>query len=236
MNTATDAPRTLTIDIWSDVMCPWCLVGWGQLQKGLELLSGELDADIRWHAFQLNPDMPNEGEDRAAHLARKYGRSRDDAKSVQGTMQAAAQNAGVTLEYTGGKDDIPPAMMWNTAAAHQLLIWTLEAKGAAKQTELKLALFEAHFNHRRAIGDEEVLIAIADEVGITREEAEIALRSDFYAEKVRAEQQAAYDMNVTGVPAMLVEGRLLIPGAQEPEVYANALRRVAARIPATPAE
>jgi predicted DsbA family dithiol-disulfide isomerase len=106
--------------------------------------------------------------------------------------------------------------------------------GAAIQTKLKLALFEAHFNHRRAIGEHSVLLSIAEEVGIAREEAEIALRSDFYAEKVRAEQQAAYDMNVTGVPAMLVEGRLLVPGAQEPDVYVNALRRVAEKFP--PAE
>jgi len=76
-------PRTLRIDIWSDVMCPWCLVGWGSLQKGLEQLEGEIEADIRWHAFELNPDMAPEGEERTAHIARKYGTTTEQSKAVQ---------------------------------------------------------------------------------------------------------------------------------------------------------
>ncbi|MGB3378787.1 MAG: DsbA family protein, partial [Allopontixanthobacter sediminis] len=78
--------RRLTIDIWSDVMCPWCLVGYGKLQKGLALLDGEIEADIRWHAFELNPDMPAEGEERSAHIARKYGRTLEQARGVQDQM------------------------------------------------------------------------------------------------------------------------------------------------------
>ena len=85
-------PRTLRIDIWSDVMCPWCLVGWGSLQKGLEQLDGEIEADIRWHAFELNPDMPPEGEESTAHIARKYGSTPEQSKAVQGRMREAAQN------------------------------------------------------------------------------------------------------------------------------------------------
>ena len=126
--------------------------------------------------------------------------------------------------------------MWNTFAAHKLLIWTGEVKGPAKQTELKLALFKAHFNHRRPIGEHSVLLDIAEEVGITRRQAEVPLGSDFYGQKVRAEEQAAMDMNMTGVPAMVVDGRFMIPGAQEAEVYANAMRRVAERFPAEAAE
>ena len=227
--------RRLTIDIWSDVMCPWCLVGYGKLQKGLALLEGEIEADIRWHAFELNPDMPAEGEERSAHIARKYGRTLDQARGVQDQMRTAAQDAGVSLDYSGPRDEngeAPPAMMWNTFDAHKLLLWALESAGPEMQTKLKLALFDAHFGQRRNLGDHAVLVDIAVSAGLDREAAGAALTSAELAAHVRAEEQAAFDMNITGVPAMLVEGKFLIPGAQEPEVYASALRRVAEKVAA----
>ena len=219
-------PRKLSIDIWSDVMCPWCLVGWGNLSQALEQLEGEIAADIRWHAFELNPDMPAEGEERTAHIARKYGRTIEQSKDVQGQMRAAAEQAGVSLDYEG-PDPAPDAMMWNTFAAHRLLTWALESEGPEAQTRLKLALFEAHFNQRRRIGEREVLLDIAEEAGLDREAAAAALDDEDLARKTRVEERAAMEMNITGVPAMIVEGRYMIPGAQPPEAYANALRRVA---------
>ena len=224
-------PRKLTIDIWSDVMCPWCLVGWGNLQQALGELDGELEADIRWHAFELNPDMPAEGEERTVHIARKYGRTIDQSKQVQGQMREAAEAAGVSLDYEG-EDPAPDAMMWNTFEAHRLLTWALEEHGAEKQTRLKLALFEAHFNQRRRIGESEVLLDIAEETGFDRDAAAAALDDEELARKTRVEERAAMEMNITGVPAMIVEGRFIVPGAQPPQAYVNALRRVAEKIPA----
>jgi predicted DsbA family dithiol-disulfide isomerase len=223
--------RKLTVDIWSDVMCPWCLVGYGKLQKGLALLEGEIEADIRWHSFELNPDMPPEGEERSAHIARKYGRTLDQARGVQDQMRTAAIDAGVSLDYTG-EGEAPPAMMWNTFDAHKLLVWALESAGSDEQNRLKLALFDAHFGQRRNLGDHGVLTQIAANVGLDPAGAAAALTSSELAAHVRAEEQAAFDMNITGVPAMVVEGKFLIPGAQEPEVYANALRRVAEKVAA----
>ena len=220
--------RKLTIDIWSDVMCPWCLVGWGNLSQALEALNGEIEADIRWHAFELNPDMPPEGEERTAHIARKYGRTIEQSKEVQGRMREAAEAARVSLDYEG-PDPAPDAMMWNTFAAHKLLTWALEEHGAEAQTRLKLALFEAHFNHRRPIGERDVLLDVVQEAGLDRDHAGAALDSEEIDRKTRAEERAAMEMNITGVPAMIVEGRFMIPGAQPPEAYANALRRVAER-------
>ncbi|GAB5349979.1 DsbA family oxidoreductase [Alteriqipengyuania sp. 357] len=221
----------LAIDIWSDVMCPWCLVGWGNLRQALDQLDGEIEADIRWHAFELNPDMPPQGEERTAHIARKYGRTLEQSRDVQGQMRAAADAAGVSLNYVpqvnGSDQPEPPAMMWNTFAAHKLLAWTLETQGAAKQTELKLALFAAHFHERRRIGEHEVLLDVAEETGLDRAQAQAALESADYANTVRSEERAAFEMNITGVPAMIVAGKFLIPGAQPPEAYVNALRRVA---------
>ena len=224
----TGNARRMTIDIWSDVMCPWCLVGWGNLSQALDQLDGEIDADIRWHAFELNPDMAEQGEERTAHIARKYGRTIDQSKQVQGQMREAAQAAGVSLDYEG-EEPAPEAMMWNTFAAHRLLSWTLQNLGAEKQTELKLALFKAHFNERRRIGDRDVLLDVAEGVGLSREDALSALADDTTAAQVRSEERQAFEANITGVPAMVIEGKFLVPGAQPPEAYVNALRRVAAK-------
>lgn len=221
--------RKLTIDIWSDVMCPWCLIGYGKLSKALVMLEGEIEVDLRWHAFELNPDMPAEGEERSVHIARKYRRTVMQTRGVQEQMRIAAADAGVSLDYSG-EGDPPPAMMWNTFDAHKLLVWALGSAGSEVQTKLQLALFEAHFGQRRNLGQAEVLTDIAASVGLPREAAAAALTDAELASHVRAEEQAAFDMNITGVPAMVVEGKFLIPGAQEPEVYADALRRVAEKV------
>lgn len=221
--------KTLAIDVWSDVMCPWCLVGWGNLSQALAMLEGEIEAKVRWHAFELNPDMPQTGEERTAHIARKYGRTLDQSRDVQGQMKAAADRASVSLDYDG-PEPAPPAMMWNTLAAHKLLAWAGEVHGPERQTALKLALFRAHFNQRRRVGEGEVLLDVAEETGFERAAGAAALADPCWTEHVRAEERMAWDINVTGVPAMLVERKFMIPGAQSPEVYVDALRRVAERV------
>ena len=227
----TDAsPRRLTIDIWSDVMCPWCLIGYGQLQKGLQQLDGEIEAEILWRPFELNPDMPAQGEEQAVHLQRKYRRSAEEGAAIRSRMMEIAENAGVSLDYSG-KVPAPPAMMRNTFLAHKLLAHTLDSYGPEKQTALKLALFGAHFNRREDLSDPQVLLDIAEAQGLVRGAAQRALEDEDLGERVRTEERAAFDMNVTGVPAMLIGtgsgAKFLIPGAQEPETYVNALRRVA---------
>jgi predicted DsbA family dithiol-disulfide isomerase len=217
---------TLTIDIYSDVMCPWCLIGYGQLTKALDELEGEIAAQIRWRPFELNPQMPLEGEEQEAHLARKYRRSAEEGAAQRGQMKAIADGAGVSLSYEG-EGEAPPAMMWNTRDCHKLLTFALEEAGPQVQTALKLALFRAHFNERRPLGDREVLLDIAASVGLHRLAAKAALDDPDLEARVLAEEAQAWDMNISGVPAMIVEGKFLIPGAQAPEVYVNALRRVA---------
>lgn len=222
--------KQLTIDIWSDVMCPWCLVGWGNLGQALDELDGEIAVQVHWRPFELNPDMPEEGEERAAHIARKYGRPVEQAQAIQGHMREAAERAGVSLDYEGDEDPAPAVMMWNTFAAHRLLAWTGAAFGAERQTALKLALFRAHFNERRPIGERETLLDVAEQAGLNRTNAAAALDDEELASLVRTEERQAMAMNITGVPAMVVEGQFLIPGAQPAEVYVNALRRVAEKV------
>ena len=218
----------MTIDIYSDVMCPWCLIGYGQLTKALDQLDGEVDAQLRWRPFELNPNMAQEGEAQDAHLAKKYQRTDEERAALRAQMKDIADKAGVSLSYEG-EGDAPAAMMWNTRSAHVLLAFALEQAGPAVQTELKLALFKAHFNERRNVSDRDVLLDIAASVGLHREAAKAALDDEALLARVVAEERQAWDMNISGVPAMVVNGKFMIPGAQAPEVYVNALRRVAAK-------
>ena len=222
------APAKLTIDIWSDVMCPWCIIGYSQLQKGLAQLDGEVEAEIRWLPFELNPDMPSEGEGQAEHIARKYGRSPAEAEANRDKLLQIGERAGYSFAYAG-EGEPPKAMIWNTFQAHKLLKWALIEHGPEVQTRLKRALFDAHFQQRRNMSDPQVLIDVAAEQGLDRAGAEAALADEALGAIVRREEAQAWDMNISGVPAMVVNGKYLIPGAQEPETYANALRRVVAK-------
>jgi predicted DsbA family dithiol-disulfide isomerase len=221
------APVTLTIEIWSDVMCPWCIIGYKQLQKALAGLAGEIEADIRWHPFELNPDMPDEGEDIGQHMLRKYGQA--PSEGGMGRMQQIAEHAGYEMRYLGEGEE-PPRMIWNTRRAHMLLYWALDAHGAEAQTRLKLALFDAHFQQRRNVSDPATLLDIAESAGLDRAGAEAALNDDTLAQTVQREEMEAMGMGITSVPMMLVEKRFMIPGAQEPEVYEAYLRKVVNRM------
>lgn len=225
-------PASVTIDIWSDVMCPWCVIGYMNLERALDSLRGEIEADIRWLPFELNPDMPPEGEESRAHIARKYGRTPQQAAEGSQMMAERARESGFPFDYTGPRqaDGEPPrSRLWNTLAAHKLLRWALDSAGAEAQTRLKMALFAAHFQQRRRIGTREVLLEIAQAEGFDPAAAAAALDDTMIEQDVRAEEKRAWDFNISGVPAMLVDGKFLIPGAQEPETYVMALRRVVAR-------
>jgi predicted DsbA family dithiol-disulfide isomerase len=223
--------RTLSIDIWSDVMCPWCIIGYKQLETALAELEDEIAAEIRWRPFELNPDMPPEGEDQAEHVQRKYGRSPEQAAAGRAQMAEIAERAGYSFAYSG-EGEPPPARMRNTFLAHKLLAHTLRGHGPEAQTQLKLALFDAHFQQRRDVSDRAVLSEIYESVGLPPHEAAIAFDDPVLAELVRGEEAQAWDINISGVPAMVVEGKFLIPGAQDPGTYAAALRRVAERLAA----
>jgi predicted DsbA family dithiol-disulfide isomerase len=223
--TGAATPHRLTIDIYSDVVCPWCAIGYGQLTKALAELEGEIEAELRWRPFELNPDMPQEGEEQEAHLQRKYGRPASEGAQLRERMKAIAESAGVSLAWEG-EGDPPPAMMWNTRDCHKLLAFALEEAGPQVQTRLKLALFEAHFNNRRNLSDRAVLLDLAAQAGLHRLAAKAALDDAALEARVLAEEREAWDRNISGVPAMIIDNRFMVPGAQEPATYVNVLRRV----------
>lgn len=225
---SASTPAKVTLDIWSDVMCPWCVIGLNQLDKALAGMAGEVDATVRFHPFELNPDMPDEGEEQSAHIQRKYGRTPEQSAGVRETLRGAAERAGYSFDYTG-EGEAPPAMMWNTRMAHRLLTWALRDFGPERQVALKRALFDAHFKARRNVSDPEVLAEVAESIGLPRLNALQALIDPQLDAIVTAEERQAWDWNVTGVPAVVINGKLIVPGAQEPEVYANLIRKVLAR-------
>jgi predicted DsbA family dithiol-disulfide isomerase len=216
----------VSVDIWSDVMCPWCAIGYGKFAKALTELEGEIEVITRWMPFELNPDLPPEGKSQDLHLAEVYGRSPEEVAEMRARMEEAGRDAGFSMAYEG-EGDPPPAMMWNTFEAHKLLRWTLASGGSEAQTRLKLALFKAHFQYRRNVGERDVLLDIAEEEGFDRAVAAEALEDEALGIAVRLEEQRAREQGINSVPSFIFNGRYIVPGAQEPEVFAATLRRVA---------
>jgi predicted DsbA family dithiol-disulfide isomerase len=157
----------------------------------------------------------------------------EEGSQLREHMNAIAADAGVSVTWEGPEEErakAPPAMMWNTRECHMLLAFALDEAGPEVQTRLKLALFRAHFNERRSLADRNVLLDLAAEAGLHREAAKAALDDEELERRVLAEERRAHDLNITGVPAMILEGKFMIPGAQAPETYVNALRKVAEKV------
>lgn len=220
-------PTRITIDIWSDIMCPWCVVGYYQLQQALAGLKGEIETEVRWHPFELNPDMGPEGEEFEAHIQRKYGRPLDPGLTAR--IQEMAAAAGHDMRYQGGEPE-PESRLWNTRLAHLLLHYTLMSHGPELQTRLKLALFDAHFQYRRNVSDPAVLLDVATGAGLEADEVSQVLADESLLAIVKAEEEDALGKGIHSVPAMVFAGRFMVPGAQSPEVYTDVLRKVAAKV------
>lgn len=217
---------TVAVDIWSDVMCPWCAVGYTQFAKSVKDLENELDIEVRWMPFELNPDLPPEGKRQDEHLAKVYGRTPEQVAAMREQMHTTAARAGFPMDYTGDGDE-PPPMMWNTFDAHKLLRWALAEAGPDAQTRLKLALLKAHFQQRRNVSDREVLLDIAKAEGFDRTKAAEALDDEALAIATRVEEERGRRAGINSVPSFVINGQYLIQGAREPEDYANMLRQVA---------
>ncbi|PZQ21310.1 MAG: DsbA family oxidoreductase [Sphingopyxis macrogoltabida] len=218
----TQRPR-LSVDIVSDVMCPWCIIGWLKFEQVMAHFADRLDFRVQWHPFELNPDMPTEGEDAAAHVMRKYGVSADQSRANSEKMAGIANALGFVFNRG------PGFRMRNSFDAHRLLAWAgaleppEQAHATGIQTALKLALFRAHFTDNRDVSDHAVLADVAASVGLDAVRAATILASDDFGDIVRAEESYWADRNITGVPAFILDGRMLVPGAQDPEVFVRVI-------------
>jgi len=209
--------KKLHIDIVSDVVCPWCVIGYRQLAKALEV-SGT-DYELHWHPFELNPDMPPEGQNLREHLAEKYGASKEQSQENRLRITEAGANVGFDFRFA---DDM---RMHNTFNVHQLLHW---ADQQARMHDLKQALFVAHFTHRRNLSDNNVLADVAAEIGLERAEALAILEDQRFASEVRTAERAWLSKGISGVPAVIFNHRHLVTGAQGLENYARILEQLAA--------
>lgn len=206
----------LRIDIVSDVVCPWCVVGYRQLAAALE--QSNTDYEIHWHPFELNPKMPKEGQNMREHIMEKYGSSKAESDASRARITEAGNEVGFQFHFN---DD---TWMHNTFNAHQLLHW---AEKQGHRHELKQALFAAHFTDNRDISDNAVLADIAAEVGLDRSEALAVLADQRFAREIRAEEQHWQQQGIQSVPAMIFNERHLVSGAQGIDNYLNILGQLA---------
>ncbi len=217
----------LEVDIWSDVMCPWCAVGYAQFAKAMEMIADDVNVTISWMPFELDPGAPPEGSKALEHFAEKYGYSLEEAAAKRDEVEARAEAAGFPIAYAG-EGEPPEAMRWNTFDAHKLLRWALAWKGPDVQTALKLALFEAHFRERRNISDPEVLAEIAGNVPeLWAEGAAEALADETLSMAVRFDAERGRKSGITAVPSFVVANKYVLQGAQDAETFAKALRDIA---------
>ena len=216
--------QPLRIDIVSDVVCPWCIIGYKQVERALTLLEQPVEAEFHWHPFELNPDMPPEGEDSAEHIQRKYGRSAEQGKAVRSQIRDTAASLGFEFGEGGAR------RLVNTFAAHKLL-----TKAEDKQTALKLALFSAYFQSGLDVSDEAVLLDVAEDVGLDRETCAHWLSDETLAQQVRGEQAYWRNENISGVPAIIFDGQFMVPGAQSAETFARVIEKILAKRGSTPA-
>jgi predicted DsbA family dithiol-disulfide isomerase len=211
----------MKIDFVSDIACPWCAVGLASLERALERLGDEVPVELHFQPFELNPDMPAEGADTAEYLKGKYGMS--DAQLAQ--SRAALRERGAAVGFTFG--DRPH--VWNTFDGHRLLHWAgLPGQPAGAQRRLKHALLRAYHGEARNPGAAEVLLELAREVGLDEAAAREVIDTGRYTDEVRASELEWQQAGIRSVPSIVIDGRHLIQGGQPPEVFEQALRKLAA--------
>jgi len=207
---------SLRIDIVSDVVCPWCIIGYKQLEQALRE-TGQT-ADIHWHPFELNPQMGEEGENLREHIAAKYGTTLEESVKARAKLTALGAELGFSFDYA---DDM---RMQNTFRAHRLLHW---ADQFGRAHDLKMALFEAFFTHRCNVNDPGVLAQTAAAIGLDADEAGEVLRSEAFTEEVRNAETFWVSRGIHGVPAMIFDRQHLVSGAQGVANYTAVLRHLA---------
>ena len=210
----------LRIDIVSDVVCPWCIIGLKQVEKALTLVGQDIAAETYWHPFELNPKMVPEGEDTAEHIARKYGSTPEQSRANRSRLSDIGNSVGFAFNYGEGM------RIYNTFNAHKLLTIFGSERGWRAQTALKMALFTAYFQDRRDVSDIDVLCDIAETQGMDRDVALAWINDAALTTSVRAEMAHWIDQNITGVPAIIFDQKYMVPGAQSAETFADVINKV----------
>lgn len=213
----------MKIDFVSDVSCPWCVIGLKSLEDALGRVKDQVQAELHFQPFELNPHMPAGGQDIGEHLAEKYGASPEQSMRNREMIRARGMDVGFTFSMD------KRSRIYNTFDAHRLLHW---AEEEGRQLALKEALFKAYFTDGESPGSHEVLARVAGEVGLDSARAAEILASGEYADAVREREQFYLQQGIHSVPAIIINDRHLISGGQPAEVFEQALRQIAAAGPA----
>jgi len=208
--------RPVHIDVVSDVVCPWCLIGKHRLEKAIEL-TPDIPVEVRWRPYFLNDWIPREGISREQYLTTKFGSS-ERYKGIAQRVAAAASAEG--LIYAIDKISRQP----NTLDAHRLIRW---AGGVGKAAEMKQKLMDLYFTEGADLTDRKVLVQAAADIGLNAEEIEKALAGEKDVAEVEREALSAKEAGIEGVPCFIFDGKFAVSGAQAPEYLAEAIARVA---------
>lgn len=217
MTDATVPAAPLRIDFVSDVMCPWCAVGLHALEQAIARVDG-LAVELHFQPFELNPQMPAEGQDIDEHIQQKYGVGPEQ----MARNREAIRVRGAELGFTFGERD----RIHNTFDAHRLLHWAGTLGGDA-QRQLKHALLRAYFTEGEDVSVHDVLVRVAGGIGLDAIRVREILVSDEYAQDVRAAQRHFGGLGIRAVPSVILDGKHLVQGGQPVETFERALRQVA---------
>jgi predicted DsbA family dithiol-disulfide isomerase len=211
-------PQSLKIDFVSDVSCPWCAIGLQALQQAITNVGDQVSVDIHFQPFELNPQMPAEGQDVTEHLVQKYGSSPQQLAQSREAIRARGAQLGFTFDMD------QRARIYNTFDAHRLLHW---AALEGRQLELKKALFKAYFTDGKNPSDHAVLLDVAGDVGLDTKRAAQVLANNEYADIVRTQEQFYQRNGIHAVPAVIINETHLIQGGQPVETFEQVLRQIA---------
>jgi predicted DsbA family dithiol-disulfide isomerase len=209
--------QPLRIDFVSDIACPWCVVGLRSLQQALANIGDDVQAEIHFQPFELNPSMPPEGENAIEHVQKKYGSSVERSVAARQALHQAGENLGSTFNYS------PDSRIWNTFDAHRLLHW---AEHEGRALPLKEALFKANFTDQRPTSDPAVLIDAAREAGLDPARARQILESGEFTDEVRVLEAFWQSRGIHAVPSIIFNQHWMLQGAQPPEQFERAIRAI----------
>jgi predicted DsbA family dithiol-disulfide isomerase len=211
------------VEIWSDVVCPWCHVGLARFEEAVRRLGwDDGDLEIVYRPFELDRHVPPGGVDLGDYLRAKFG-TYATIEAIEGRVAEAGAEVGIQFDWS-------KVRRVNTFDAHRLLAWALATAGASAQVRLKRRLMRAYFEEGGDVADHASLAGLAAEVGLDAPEAAEILAGDDFGEEVRAGEREARDLEIHAVPTFVVERRLSIPGAQDPETFVTMLARLRSRL------
>ncbi|GAA6138376.1 DsbA family oxidoreductase [Arenicella sp. 4NH20-0111] len=209
--------NSISIQIVSDVSCPWCIIGYKSLQAAIDESGASNTVDLHWRPFELNPTMALEGQDRAEHLQQKYGGTEEQMAANRQAIQDRGLAEGYEFKFPKN------GRVYNTFNAHRLIHWAAEF---GLQTELKLALFDLFFQQGGNPSDEAQLLDVVAAVGLDAESAKSVLGSNLYEKEVRADQALSQQQGISSVPAFIFNNKYMVSGGQPKETFINVLKQL----------